>query len=196
MIYWIGYFFWKLASWIFFPLTIRGSQGLPPAGGFILASNHASFLDPMIIGICFWRQLRYVARDCLFKNRVFDFVLHQVGAFPIKRESADIAGIKEILKKLQKGYPVVIFPEGTRIQERKEIHGGVGLVAVKSGLPVVPVFIRGSDKVLGPGAKFPRRHPVTVSFGSPKTYSKITSYQDIARQIMQDINSLRLDFSP
>ena len=190
MIYWLGYVLWKFLSWIFYPLTIKGLENLPPQGGFIIASNHQSYLDPMIIGLCFRCRLTYVARDSIFKNRIFSFFLNGVGAVPIKRNSSDIGAIKEILKRLEAGCPVVIFPEGTRLKERKGVHPGVGLLAVKSGLPVVPAFIRDSDKVLGPGAKFLRRHSITVIFGNPKTYTKQTPYPDIARQIIQEINSL------
>ena len=190
MIYWIGYLFWKTASWIFFPLTIKGLENIPPQGGCIIAGNHLSYLDPMIIGLCFRRRLSYVARDSLFKNRIFRFFLHGVGALPIRKSSSDVSAIKEILKRLKGGCPVVIFPEGTRLKERKGIHAGVGLIAVKSALPVVPAFIHGSDKVLGPGAKFPRRHSVTVIFGKSKTYTNQTPYPDIARQIIQEVNRL------
>ncbi len=202
MIYWLGYAFWKSLSWIFYPLRVKGAENLPSRGvkprgghaplrgGFILASNHQSYLDPMIIGLCFRRQLRYVAKKSLFRNRVFDFFLRGVGAFPIQRDSADTGAIKETLKRLQEGWPVVIFPEGTTIKEQKKVHPGIGLIAAKSGVPVVPVFIRDSDKVLAPYDRFLKRHPVTVIFGRPKTYTKQTPYPDIARQIIEEINSL------
>ena len=190
MIYWIGYGFWKIVSFFFFPIKCHGRRNLPKKGGFILASNHLSYLDPMLIGLCFSRRLSYVARDTLFKNKIFKFFLHQVGAFPIKRQSADVRGIKETLKRIKDGYPIVVFPEGTRHHDQKKIHGGIGLIAVKSNAPVVPVKIIGSDRVLPPGVKFPRRHIVHVHFGTPRTFDAKWNYETIASRILYDIQAL------
>ena len=131
-----------------------------------------------------------MARDTLFKNKAFSFLLRQVGAFPVKRESSDTKAIKEALKRLKNQLPVVLFPEGTRLSSQKKIQPGVGLIAVKSGVPVIPAFIDGPDKVLPPGARFFQRHPVIVVMGKPRIYSREDSYQHIAEEIVQDIYSM------
>ncbi len=192
MIYWIGYVFFKFLSFLYYPIEKVGVKQIPSKGSFILASNHLSYMDPMIIGLCFWRRISYLAKASLFENKIFGFFLHHVGAFPIKRDSADLSAIKETMKRLKRGCPVVIFPEGTRMAAggSKEVQPGIGLVAVKSGVPVVPVYIRGSDKVLPPTAKFLRFNPVRVIFGEPKIYSKEDSYLEIATQITGQIYSL------
>ena len=192
MIYWIAYVITKFVALIFFPRRVIGFENLPKKGGFIVASNHLSYLDPQIIGMCMWRRFSYVAKDSLFKNEFASFILHQVGAFPIKRDTSDFRGIREILRRLKMGCPVVIFPEGTRgVGGRaKKPQQGIGLVAVKSKVPVIPCFVSGSDKVLPPGAKFFKRHLVTVTFGKPMHFSEDQSYSTIASLIVDQIYTL------
>lgn|SRR3990167_1512410 len=191
MIYGIAWVLWEIFRTLSFPLKVQGKENVPRKGACIFASNHSSYLDPMIIGGCFPRYISYMAKDSLFRNKLFAFLLNGVGAFPVKRDSADIGAIKEALKRLKKGFPLVVFPEGTRLSSQKEIHSGVAFIAAKSGIPVIPVYIKGSDRVLPPGAKFLRRLPVSVSFGSPKIYSKEISYEEIADRIVEDIYSMK-----
>lgn len=189
MIYGIAWVIWNFLRILSFPLQVQGKENVPRKGAVIFASNHLSYLDPMIIGGCFPRYISYLAKDALFKNKVFAFFLNGVGAFPVKRDSADIGAVKEALKRLRAGSPLVLFPEGTRLTSQKETHPGIAFIAAKSGIPVVPVYLHGSNQVLPAGAKFPRHHPVSVFFGTPRIYSKETSYEEIADCIMQEIHS-------
>jgi len=88
--------------------------------------------------------------------------------------------------------PVVMFPEGTRQTSttEKKVQSGIGFLAVNGNVPVVPVHIDGSDKVLPPGAKYPKRNCVTISFGKPLTFSKEQSYSEIVTQVMSEIQAL------
>jgi len=194
MFYWIAYVFLKLLSKIFFPCRYEGLEHLPKKGSYLVASNHVSNLDPIILGLSVWRKFSYIAKESLFKKKLFRFIMHQVGAFPIKRDSSDFRAIREAFKRLKRGCPVILFPEGTRQGKNASRRAlpGVGLIAVKSQLPVIPVFIRGSDQVLPPGKRVLKRHPVTVSFGKPLHFSKDQSYPDISRLIMENIYSLSL----
>ena len=192
MIYWIGYAFWVLLGILFYPITVYGFQNLPRDTAYILASNHLSNMDPMLIGLCCRRRISYLAKEELFENKILSWLLYRVGAFPVKRDSADIGAIKESMKRLKKGCPIVIFPEGTRqpAAGKSDVHSGISLIAVKSGVPVVPVFLKDSDKLMPKGAKFLKRQRVTLIFGEPKRYSKQISYPEIASRIMNEINSL------
>ena len=194
MIYWIGYFLFKIASLIFFPRTVLGLDNIPSKGSFIVASNHVSNLDPFIVGISSGHRLNYIAKESLFQNRLLGFLLSSVGAFPMKRDITDFRALRETLRRLKKGQQVTIFPEGTRkgVAEHPVIHPGIGFLAVKTGLPVIPVFLDGPEKVLPPGAKFLRRHRVIVSFGKPLYFSKQQSYSQIADLVMEKISSLPL----
>ncbi|HOW35932.1 MAG TPA: lysophospholipid acyltransferase family protein [Candidatus Omnitrophota bacterium] len=194
MFYWMAHGLFVVLSKLVFPIHVHGLENIPPKKGFILASNHLSNMDPMILGMATGHRLNYMAKHSLFKGKVFSWVLNQVGAFPVKRDSPDIGAVKEALKRLKGdcGRGLVVFPEGTRKAKALEqkAEPGVGLLSVKSGVPVIPAFIQGSDKVLAPGSKALKRGRVTVTFGRAVPYNKEDSYQEIANQIMAHVNSL------
>ena len=192
MFYWFAHALFFVASKLFFPIKARGHKSIPRDSGFIIASNHLSNLDPMLLGLASGRRLNYIAKQSLFKNPLFGRVLHWVGAFPIKRESYDTSAIKEALKRLKEGGGVVMFPEGTRksVEGKKSVQPGIGFLAVKSGAPVVPAFIQGSEKVMPPGNKTITYGRITITFGKPEVYNKSKEYPEIAQHIMQAINQL------
>jgi 1-acyl-sn-glycerol-3-phosphate acyltransferase len=181
----------KLLSWIYFPLTVYGREYFPKRGqGFIIASNHISNLDPFIVGITDWRRINYMAKDSLFVNKILAFFLTAVNTFPVKRNTADFYAVREAMRRLKSGKPLLMFPEGTRKADEKRNNPGVGLIVAKSNVPVVPVFIIGSDKSLPPKARFLKRHPVRVYIGKPMRFSKEEDYQVITDKIMERIFSL------
>lgn len=192
MIYWIAHAIFTIISKLFFPVTVLGRENIPSCGSYILASNHLSNLDPMILGIASGRRLSYVAKKSLFKSKLAKFFLPRFGAFPINRSATDIGALKEALKRLKFKYGLVIFPEGTRKarQTEKTIQPGIGFIASKSGVPVVPAFIRGTGDVMPPGSKTIKRGRVSVCFGVPQVYSGQKDYPQIARLIMADIEGL------
>ncbi len=152
-------------------------------------------MDPFILGLASRRRLSYVAKDSLFYNKFLRYILYRVDAFPIKRGGADFRGMRETLRRLKKGAPVVLFPEGTRQSagvERK-IHEGIGFIVAKAGVPVIPAYIKDSEKVLPPGSKILKRHPVTVAFGPPLHFAKHQSYTDIAHQVMDKVSLLAME---
>jgi 1-acyl-sn-glycerol-3-phosphate acyltransferase len=171
---------------------MEGREHIPRKGGFILASNHASYLDPIILGISFPRRMSFMARDSLFRSRFFGWYLRRLNTFPVKRESADIRSLREALRQLKKGCPLVIFPEGTRKGKHgdKKILGGVGFIVAKARVPVVPVKILGSEQVLPPGAKWFRRYPIHVIFGPVLYFPADTPYLEIAQSVMSHIEGL------
>jgi len=192
MIYWLGYFFVALLDRIFFTCSFVNRQVVPAQGPCIIASNHLSYIDPLIIGISRRRKFSFMAKDSLFENRFSSFFLNQVGAFPIKRDTSDFRAIREAMKRLKKGFPLILFPEGTRGagKREKKIQPGIGLIAVRSQVPVIPAFIEDSDKALAHDAKWFKRHPVKITFGQPMTFQKDQPYQEIASRIMDSIYEL------
>lgn len=192
MIYWISYYIIKLIGQVFFPRTIIGKEHVPEQGSFILASNHISNLDPILIGLSFNRRVSYMAKDSLFRKPILRFLFHSVEAFPVKRGASDVRALRETLRRLKRGVPVVVFPEGTRQGSGKQekINPGIGFLAVKSGVPVVPVHIDGSGYVLPPGARIPKRGRVTISFGKPLSFKEGQDYQEIVLSIMEEVKAL------
>jgi 1-acyl-sn-glycerol-3-phosphate acyltransferase len=186
--YWLVTGLVSITSLVFFPCRIFGRENVPYKGGFILASNHASNIDPMLLPVVCPRQMRFMAKDSLFKNPILGALIRTGGGFPIKRGRADRGALTEFLHQLELGYPVLIFPQGTRGGEK--IQAGVGFLAVKSGKPVLPTYIQDTDKALPPGKIFPSRHPVKVVFGKPITFTPDEDPQVVADKVMAAIKSL------
>ena len=192
MFYWFSFYLIKALGAIFSPRSVAGGENLPVKGSYILASNHLSNLDPFLIGLSVGKRISYMAKDTLFLNPLLRFCLHRVEAFPVKRGASDVRALRESLRRLKKGLPVVVFPEGTRggSGAEKRTQSGIGFLAVKGDAPVVPVHIGGSDQVLPRGAKFPKRGRVTVTFGRPVRFSDDQSYDGIVSAIMDEIAGL------
>ncbi len=180
-------------SKLYFPIQVTGLENIPARAGCIFASNHVSNLDPFIVGICCRRPLSYVAKDSLFKNKFFAYVLGIVGAFPIKRNSVDFRALRQALKRLSEGHPLLVFPEGTRLAKdgERKIQPGIGFLAVKSGVEVIPVFIQDSEKSLPPGARKLTRHPVRVYIGKGRKFLQDEDYPRIAKEIMDSVMALK-----
>ncbi len=152
--------FLRIAFRITGGLEVRGQDLVPPEGPLIVACNHASHLDPMILGAAFRRDLHFMARKTLFDIPVFSWLITQNQAFPLNREGDSRDALRAFGERLDKGYAVVMFPEGTRSYDgvTGEMKPGVGMLAVRNQAPVVPVYIWGSFQSWPRGKKFLRRH--------------------------------------
>jgi 1-acyl-sn-glycerol-3-phosphate acyltransferase len=152
-----------------FSLRIEGQEHIPDTGAAIVAANHVSFLDPVIIGVAVPRPLHFMAKEELFRFGPVGRVLRTYQAFPVGRGKGDLLAIKQAVSLLQQGELVLIFPEGTRGDGRRlgPAKPGIGLVAARSRAPVVPVFHRGTERALPRGAWIPRPRPIMVKFGRP-----------------------------
>lgn len=180
---------------IFFGIKIHGVKNIPKRGGFILASNHASFLDPIVVGIGSPRPVHFLARNDLFSNRFLGPLLRSWQVIPLARYGGDIGAIKEAIKNIRQEGGVAIFPEGTRSQDGKltEFKLGVGLLAAKTGAPVVPVMVKGSDAALPRSAKFIRPHRIEVYFRRPIMVSEIVNSMQGPRALYAEINKKILE---
>jgi len=150
-------------------LEVRGRENVPPDGPLIVASNHASFLDPMVLGAAFDRPLGYLARKTLFSNPVFSRFIRAHFAFPLDREGDIREALRAFSQRLGEGRAVVMFPEGTRTVTGKlaEIKEGVGMIAVRSVSPVIPVYLWGSYQSWPRNTRWPRPHRLKVLIGTP-----------------------------
>ncbi len=148
-----------------------GVETLPP-GPVILAGNHVSYLDPVLLWAGSPRPLHFVAKAELWEVGWIGWALDHFWAIPVHRATADREMISSATSLLGRGESLGMFPEGTRSRDAKsgdlgEAQGGVAFIALRSGVPVVPVGIAGTDKALPAGAKIPRFPPVTFVFGDP-----------------------------
>lgn len=184
-----------------FRFRVVGKEGLPTNGGVILAANHVSVVDPLFIGVAMVeRQLHFLAKEELFRSALFGALIRDLQAFPVRRGQVDHAAIKRCLRLLEAGETLLIFPEGTR-GDGQALRGGsdgIGLLAARSGCPVVPVYVHGTERVLPKGRRIPRIHPVTVYFGQPLWPHRGTvrgegrgGYRRLSEEVMKGIAELK-----
>jgi 1-acyl-sn-glycerol-3-phosphate acyltransferase len=179
---------------------VAGTDHFPATGPFLIASNHASHVDPPFVGCQVARQMRFFARKSLWDSKPLAWWLDQVETIPVERDSGDIGAIKKVLQALKEDRAVVLFPEGTRSPDGRlqKAKGGVGLMACKTGVPVVPCRVYGSFEAFGKGRKLPNfGTPVTIVFGPPITAAEYDDpslgkarYETAAQRIMDRIAAL------
>lgn len=197
MLYFIGWSLFLLFFKVYLGFKVIGRENVPKTGAFIFASNHTSFLDPILLGVSLRRSLNYMARETLFKKRCLAWVLRHIHVFPIRRHKSNFKAIKESLGLLARGKPLVIFPEGTRSKDRNLKRGkrGIGFIAAKAKVPIIPAYIKGSFEALPRGVSTLRRHPVRVYIGKPMDFDfevrDKDAYQRISDEIMGKITELR-----
>jgi len=152
----------------FFPIEGYDAGHVPSEGPFLLAANHASYLDPPGIGVCFRRPIHYFARESLFRSFAGP-ILRGVNAVPVSREGSDLTAIRRALEVLQAGEGLLVFPEGTRSSDGNFLkpERGIGLLACKGGVPVVPARLFNTHRAMGRGRKAVLGEPVKVRFGKP-----------------------------
>lgn len=177
---------------VLFRFKAKGLEHIPKRGGFILASNHVSYLDPIAVGVACQRKLNYMAKEELFCNPLFSRLLSRIGVFPVKRDSADLSALKEAMRRVRIGGALVLFPEGSRRFDgaSHEPYSGIGFLAAKLNVPVIPAFVKGTEKALPAGAKFIRLTNISVCFGKQISIERRMPYQDIAGHIMDNIRHL------
>ena len=153
---------WRPFATFLHPLRVEGLENLPKDQPVLLCANHSSAVDPILL-ICAMRQdfpLRIMAKKQLMKIPVVGAFLRAIGVFGVDRGNSDITAVKTSIQSLRDGWNLLVFPEGTRVKEpgSVDVKGSVGMMAIRSGVPLVPVFI-GRDKRLF--------HRVSIIIGKP-----------------------------
>lgn len=181
---------------------VFGQENLPAKGAFLIASNHASFMDPPVVGSMVPRQLCFFARKTLWKPGVASWWLDKVGTIPVDRDGGqDVSALKRVLRSLKNDKGLILFPEGTRTPDGQlqAPKAGVGFIVCKSQVPVVPARIFGSYEAFGRSGKMRLGTPVSVVFGRPilpSVYDDPAAgkdrYQVASERIMAEIAKLEL----
>lgn len=204
-IYWISKLIFFVLFKVFYRLKVRGAENIPEKGGVIIASNHASFLDPPILGIAAWkRKCIFMARHTLFKNKIIGFILKKWGSFPVKRGTIDRSAWSEFEQWVKKGFAVVFFPEGTRTEDGEIKAGkpGAGMLIYNSKVKVIPAYIHNTYNAFPKNIRLPRIFiPITVIFGKPLDFSnyfikepKKEIYEEITEILMNEIKKIKDEF--
>ena len=203
--YRLGWLFFRALFRFYFRWRAYNPENVPLTGSVILASNHASFLDPPLVGSGLTRAINYLARDTLFRFPLVGTLLRKWNAVPVDREGGGAAGLKAILDRLLKGGAIILFPEGTRCRDGSlgPARSGIGLTIIKSQAPVVPVRVFGTYEAFARHHKWPRRTRVVVKYGKPMDFSAARAeaktcskarlkeiYQEVSDAVMREIAAL------
>jgi 1-acyl-sn-glycerol-3-phosphate acyltransferase len=158
----------QLGYQMLFRGDVSGLENLPRQGGYIVAANHASHLDPPIVGLFIPRQVSFFARKTLWKRGFASWWLNLVGTIPVDRDGGmSLDAIKRVLQTLSRGRAVIVFPEGTRSAtgELQPPKAGVGLIACRARVPVVPARVFGSFEAFGRDGRLRLGTAVSVAYG-------------------------------
>jgi 1-acyl-sn-glycerol-3-phosphate acyltransferase len=203
--YRIGWCAFRFIYATYFRWRVFNPERVPLTGPVILAANHASFIDPPLVGAGITRDINYLARESLFRFPGIGALLRSWNSVPVDREGGGAAGLKAILDRLLAGGAIILFPEGTRTRDGKlqPARSGIGLTVIKSDAPVVPVRVFGTYEAYGRHLKLPRPRPIAVKYGRPMNFEKLRAeakvcskrwlkeiYRQIADEIMDAIARL------
>jgi 1-acyl-sn-glycerol-3-phosphate acyltransferase len=186
----------------YFDLKVFGARHIPPAGGVLIVSNHQSYLDPVLLAVQLDRPMSYLARASLFRNPLFSWLITNLNAVPVRRGEGDVGAVKEIIRRLEEGHMLAMFPEGTRTLtgEIKPLEPGVALVIRRaSGIAVVPAVVDGSFEAWPKGSKLPNSRPIRVLYGPPMKLEGLRGNQIIQliestlRKMLGDLRAGEID---
>jgi 1-acyl-sn-glycerol-3-phosphate acyltransferase len=201
--YFLIFTFIRFSVYVFFKIIFRikayGRENIPAAGRLIICSNHLSYIDPVMMGLCIHRQICYMAKAQLFTNKFVTAVVTWFNAYPVNRGAFDRQAIRNSVAILNAEQIIGLYPEGKRSTDGivREGHQGVGLISVMSGSPVLPVAITGTNMIIRKPHKrlfFPQ---IRIAFGEPidtasiiKQYGNKKAAEIITLQAMSEIKKL------
>jgi 1-acyl-sn-glycerol-3-phosphate acyltransferase len=183
---------------LIFRIQIYGKKNLPEAP-YIIVSNHSSIADPPLVGIsCSRHSIDFMAKKEVFDTPILGSWAKNVGCISVKRGENSVQSLKEAIRRLKNGRVVGVFPEGTRSLDGKlqEAKRGVGFLIAKAKVPIVPVYIKGSNKAAPKGGKIKYGTNVSVFIGKPikvEEYESIVQdkdYERIVKFVMKNLSEL------
>ncbi len=162
----------------------RGVERLPATGGGLLLANHSSFIDPLLVGLPLRRPVSFLARNTLFSVPAVGWILRHTYVMPLSRDTGGAAGIRETLRRLDDGFLVGLFPEGTRSADGTlgRFKPGFAALVRRTDLPIYPVGIAGAQRAFGRGSVVLKPRRVCVVFGEPFSKDVIAELRQRGRE--------------
>lgn len=153
----------------FFRFTVYGNENIPADGPLVIASNHCSNLDPPLVALGITRQITFLAKEELFRVPLLGALIRSFDAYPVSRGQGDVKAIRVALRMMKENKALLIFPEGTRSMDGRmqELESGAAWISLKSGAPVLPVFLSGTHAAFPRKSWFPRPYRVCLRIGKP-----------------------------
>lgn len=197
LVYYTGWTFFRAITKIFFRIKISGKENFPKNDGFILASNHQSYLDPPVIGSWAPRVVYFMTKAELFENKLLSWYLYNTNARPVKRGVMDRQSIKTTLDIIADGQGMTIFPEGTRSTtgEFLEPKAGIGMIAAKAQCPIIPTYVNGFNRLKD---CFLGKMKLTITYGKMIPADWVIAqakgkegYNAIAQRVMAEIQKIK-----
>jgi 1-acyl-sn-glycerol-3-phosphate acyltransferase len=182
----VAYALVKSVSWVFlrlrYDLKVTGQKNVPRTGPVILACNHVSHLDPLVLGVSSPRRVVFMARHTLWSGFLMSTLMDAMDCVPLRRGESDVWAIRESARRLKKGAVLGLFPEGTRQLDGQlgNAKRGVSLLASLAKSCVVPAVVSGTYEALPKGAKRLQRSKIRVAFGKPIAYTTETSKKGVS----------------
>lgn len=172
---------------ILFKIEFHGVENIPSTGGCIITPNHVTYIDPIWISVPINRQVNYMAWDKPFEIPVLGSIMRWFGAFPVNLETVDSGAQKEAMEVLRKQLALVIFPEGGRAKAGRLMPFKMGAFrfALSSGVPILPVTIKGAEHVWPVGQFLPHPGKIVVTYHPPITVERVP--EDISRQELKQL---------
>ena len=179
----------------YFRGRVYGAEKVPQTGPLIAVSNHGSYFDPPLLSCCLRRPVAFMAKEELFEIPVLKQAIQLYGAYPVKRGAGDRGAIRAAIAALNEGWIVGIFLEGTRTTDARIINPklGAAMIAAKAQVPLLPISLWGTERILSKGSSFPRRVPITIRIGeaiAPPPSTRREDLQAIAAQCADTINAM------
>jgi 1-acyl-sn-glycerol-3-phosphate acyltransferase len=175
----------------YFRTRVVGAHNIPATGPFILSPVHRSNLDTPVVSLVTTRRLRYMGKESLWKGRFGAWFLTTAGGFPVQRGAADRDALRAGREVLERGEPLVLFPEGTRQSgpEVQPLFQGAAYLACRTGAPIVPVGIGGSQRAMPKGSKMVYPHKLVLVIGAPLVPPPRGGSGRVPRRAVQDLTT-------
>lgn len=199
--YWLTALLIRLFSRPYFRVSVRGAANVPPTGPLLMICNHASNLDPPLIGAFSPRECHALAKEELFRAPIVRWLVPRLNTHPIHRAGIDRAALRECERVVQRGAVLLVFPEGTRSPDGslQEAKAGAAMIALHTHAPILPAYIEGTFAAMGRGKSWPRPLKITITFGevfhidglAPPGTTRHQLHEILAREMMRQIEITR-----